>query len=356
MKESNPLSPMAQPFCIVFACDNNYAIQTGVSIYSLFKNNTDLKLCVYILSDGIEEKYLLEYQRLAQTFHQELVIKPLPDYNKMAGVSMCVKGRFALSTYSTLFLEEVLPREVDRALWLDSDTIITGSLKELYTLDIAGFAAAMAFNIGVTSKRLHCFGRGEPYFNAGVVLFNFLYWKEHWVYNLILKEIKRRQGHSIGTDQSYLNTVLRGHIKKLSPKFNFMSDYLPALSDYNKFLRDNRYTKRDPKESLFDIQAANSDKRIIHTNQMTKENHPFFPIWQKYLSETVWWESPLPQKKKPISSEGSIKEALKLGVKKVGLYNLIRSIKLFFLLDVRPITKLYVRLKWGFWPPKSPSL
>ena len=54
-------------------------------------------------------------------------------------------GGKGLTAFSRLFISELLP-DVERVVYLDCDTLVRGSLKELFTMDLHGKPIAMAFN------------------------------------------------------------------------------------------------------------------------------------------------------------------------------------------------------------------
>ncbi len=62
---------------IAYACDNNYAMQTGVSLQSLFDNNKDLNLCVFIFSDNISKDKQNKLRIIADQYstHIKLEVK-----------------------------------------------------------------------------------------------------------------------------------------------------------------------------------------------------------------------------------------------------------------------------------------
>ena len=55
---------------ILYQSNDSYAAITGVSMYSLFKNNTDIdELTVYLLDDGISKENLNKFKKLGKEYN-----------------------------------------------------------------------------------------------------------------------------------------------------------------------------------------------------------------------------------------------------------------------------------------------
>ena len=75
------------------------------------------------------------------------------------------------ATYYRLLIADILPKEIDRVLYLDCDIIVNDSLEELWGIDMTGKAIAASPQIGSGHD---CERLGYPiedgYFNAGQFL------------------------------------------------------------------------------------------------------------------------------------------------------------------------------------------
>lgn len=86
------------------------------------------------------------------------------------------RKRYPVQIYYRLAAPYVLPREMERILYLDVDTVVINSLQELYDLDFEGKCLAActhtrAFLSGFNRLRLGA-ESGSPYINTGVMLMN----------------------------------------------------------------------------------------------------------------------------------------------------------------------------------------
>lgn len=111
-------------------------------IYSLFEQNRDSEVYLYLVSENLEEADILEEKKLADKYNAHVII--LHFNEKMAeGKIISVSEHWPLGTLGCYWLfHELLPEDVDRILALEADAIVTGSLREFYDTDLKGYYAA----------------------------------------------------------------------------------------------------------------------------------------------------------------------------------------------------------------------
>lgn len=106
-------------------------------------------------------------------------------------------------------------KETERLIWLDSDTIVLGSLKPLWNLDFQTLPIAAAANVWGNPNN---YQDRNPYFNSGVLVYNMKLWEEE---QLSEKLLQNARIHVWGDcDQGALNSVLVGRWKQLDQIWN----------------------------------------------------------------------------------------------------------------------------------------
>ena len=106
-------------------------------------------------------------------------------------------------------------KETERLIWLDSDTIVLGSLEPLWNLDFQTLPIAAAANVWGNPNNYQDL---SPYFNSGVLVYNMKLWEEE---QLSEKLLHNARTHVWGDrDQGALNSVLVGRWKKLDQIWN----------------------------------------------------------------------------------------------------------------------------------------
>ena len=129
----------------------------------------------------------------------------------------------------------MLPKNFDKILYLDCDTIINGSVKELYDTDISEYALGACIDEGFYNEEHYkhlCYSKKYPYINSEVILFNLKYWRENKVVNKCLEYIANNTDRVKFHDQDTLNAILHKEIKHIPIKYNLQTLFL--LSEYTK--------------------------------------------------------------------------------------------------------------------------
>ncbi|MEG4205548.1 glycosyltransferase [Microcoleus sp. Pol7_A1] len=106
-------------------------------------------------------------------------------------------------------------KETERLIWLDSDTIVVGSLEPLWNLNFQTMPVAAAANVWGNCNN---YQDRNPYFNSGVLVYNMKLWEED---KLSEKLLQNARVHVWGDrDQGALNSVLVGRWKQLGQIWN----------------------------------------------------------------------------------------------------------------------------------------
>ena len=111
-------------------------------IYSLFEENQDSEVYLYLVSENLVEDDIREEQNLAESYGNHIIILRF-DEEMARGKIVSASDHWPLGTLGCYWLfHELLPPEVDKILALESDSIVTGSLREFYDTDLKGCYAA----------------------------------------------------------------------------------------------------------------------------------------------------------------------------------------------------------------------
>ena len=169
--------------------------------------------------------------------------------------------------------------EYDRALYLDPDIIVTGSISELWNTDLAGRAVAAVPIPGSTRPELIGMAVESLYFNAGVMLFDLNAWRQRQYRDVCLRCLKANPEKAIDADQDILNLCLTNDWLPLPFRWNVITAfYLPWF--------DLRLL---PEE----VEEIRREAKIIHFNGTAKpwnyfSEHPRRSEYWKYLHLTEW--------------------------------------------------------------------
>ena len=173
---------------IIYASNDGYAGHLAASLYSLLDNNRNIpRMDIYILSVGMSEAYLERLADVAGAFCRGLHVAELGNLRERFDYEVDTRG-FDISAMGRLFAPKVLPDCVRKALYLDCDTIVNGSIRPLYEAELGSHLVGMVMEPTVYREMKDSIGmeRDEPYYNSGVLLMDLEAWRDQDVLGQLL--------------------------------------------------------------------------------------------------------------------------------------------------------------------------
>ena len=218
---------------VVYIANDNYAAFLGISMYSLLYNNQNMKIKVYALSNNISESNLKKISHIAKKFNQELIIIDISNFEEKFNFNIDTHG-YNITNLSRLFLENFLPQDVEKVLYLDCDIIIDGNIEKYWNTDISSYelAGTPEFMMPLKKQRELGLKDGDIYCNAGVLLINLKKWREVNKSKKFLEFYASRNGDLQFLDQDIINYCCKGKILIVGVEYNFSPNlrYFPAKS------------------------------------------------------------------------------------------------------------------------------
>lgn len=223
---------------IFFAVDNDFLKYTVVSLHSIIKNaSKEFKYQVRVLYSELPKDMMKRVTKLENdNFSVEFcdVSDYLKDFNK----KLPLRHYYSKTTYYRFFIAEMFP-EIDKAIYIDSDTIVLGDISELYNTDIgdlyvgACHEQAMAqFDIyGTYCEEVVGVSR-HNFFNAGLMLINCKQFRDNKVLDKFIYHLGE-YNFIVTQDEDYLNLICKDHVYYLDQKWNTeLTDGLEYDYDY----------------------------------------------------------------------------------------------------------------------------
>ena len=234
---------------ILFSINAKFIGLTKTCIRSIIR--FDKNIDFYILHHDLNQKHMDDLRRsfLECTFYfievKEEEFKGFP-----------ISSRYPLEIYYRLFASDLLPKTLDRILYLDVDIVVIQSLRELYNMDFERnlYIASSHVNERMTHLNAKRLGLKEdvPYINTGVLLMNLELLRKQLNKQDILNYVNAYKKNLVLFDQDVL-TALYGDKAK--------------LVDYRKYNLSERmmnfYNLRNPK-SRIDLDWVKKNSVIIH--------------------------------------------------------------------------------------------
>jgi lipopolysaccharide biosynthesis glycosyltransferase len=224
---------------IAFAFDEGYADPAQVAIESVMDSNrgrSDLTFWI-LTTDAVAAQRSGALRRQVNGRARVRVLTAGDGYRSLPLSQQASLGYISAAAYLRLFLPDLMPPEVRRLVYLDSDVIVFGDLSPLWdvALDAAPFAAvAETFPLG---DRGGIPGAGPehdptaPYFNTGVLLMNLPVWRAMRITERCLVYLHQQADQLRMADQDALNLVGYGRWIPLPRRWNWMLYLLESNQD-----------------------------------------------------------------------------------------------------------------------------
>lgn len=120
-------------------------------------------------------------------------------------------------------LPELLP-DVERALYLDSDVLVTAPTRPLLQTDLGGAPLGAVANVVPVDDRPRLAALGIPdyrrFLNSGVLVLDLERWRRDDITAKLFDVAKRRAGEILYADQDTLNLFFEGSWHALHPRWN----------------------------------------------------------------------------------------------------------------------------------------
>lgn len=149
---------------VVFCFDKSYAPYAAVAISSAICHSlSDLR--VYCVVPDSDIAHLEAIEKICARLHTELRVIPV---NMQLFDTWEEKGHIKKPTYIRLTLPDLVPEE--RAIYIDSDTIVQADVRSLFDTNSQGFAiCAVPDSMGTNGINIPL-PQGATYVNGGVLL------------------------------------------------------------------------------------------------------------------------------------------------------------------------------------------
>ena len=291
---------------VVTACDEKYAHGAAAAIRSAIDSvGGQQPMRVFVLDGGITPRTKM---RLRRSWRGKKVTVSFltPDLNAIR--DMPVSDHINLSTYLRILMAELLPSDVERAIYLDADTIVLRDLRELWSVPLEDYYCAATQDVFVPvlnpfeafSHPIHIvtmkmtipypipnyrelgLSGTAPYFNAGIMLANVDKWRREQVAKRAFECLRTNGDNVRYWDQYALNTLFSGNWKIVDPRWN-QNSHVFRIPSWDL----SHYT-----EEVFNL--VKQDPWIVHFDYKPKpwdleSKHPFRKQFFQALDRTAWW-------------------------------------------------------------------
>ena len=296
----NPLDKLTKVVPVFLAINNAYAPYAAAAMHSLTqKCDKNRYYKVIILHDGLSlasrvrlrslvtRNVAIQFRKISHSLYLKAVIK------------YCAREKGAGDFFSSavyyyrFFIPRLFPM-YEKGVYIDSDTILTGDIGELFDVELSEdevLAAMVDPKVTAVPEFRDYVDKAvgvphDEYVNSGVMLMDFKKMRKMHYLSEMVELIEKYNADLVAPDQDYLNVILRGKIKHLDTCWNTEpAENLPEgtrLVHFNLFNKPWHYTDV-PCEKLF----WNAAKGTGFYGDLKRQQTAFDEIKQKEDHEKV---------------------------------------------------------------------
>ena len=210
---------------VFYACDDNFVKYTVVSLQSMKEHaSRDQKYCIHVLHTNIS-KEMQDVMYAMQDEQFQIRFDDVTDYLKSISDKLPLRDYYSKTTYFRLFIAEMFP-EYEKAIYIDSDTVVLGDIADLYAYDLGdnyvGAAREQAMVqtdvYGTYVEKVLGIDR-NTYFNAGLLVINCEQFRKQRVLDQFI-ELLHVYNFVVTQDEDYLNLICKGQVFWLPQQWN----------------------------------------------------------------------------------------------------------------------------------------
>lgn len=196
----------------VLAGDYGYIRYIEATLKSICYHHDNCK--VYIMNPDIPQEWFIAVRQKMHRRNSDLVdVKLTSGFISSTWQLPPFGPHINHMTFARYFISQFV--EEDLVLYLDSDTIVTRPLTELFELDLGT-------NLLAAAKVIYGL---EDRFNAGMLLINNKLWREENVQEQLIDITNREHENLLEADQTVLNMLAKNRYLVLDDTYNFQIGY-----------------------------------------------------------------------------------------------------------------------------------
>lgn len=273
---------------IGYIFDDGYTQCTAVSIYSLMSNNIEAEeINIYVFDVGISIENKNYIKSIVDSFDRKIRFIDVKEIETQLKNMQVEPWRGSYTAYIKLFVCKYLPKEIRRFVVIDGDTVIDGSLKELFEMNLDEAICAMGLEGIYSGYKKYC-GIGDGYhYNTGVIVYDVHRWLDENIEDKLINHLSKVFCSYMLPEEDLISIILPRDVKILNPKYNYLVQF--EIFCTNKYFKRFKWNKDKFFYKIDDLRKAKGDVKIYHcidtfTNRPWDKNncHPFTKIYNSY--------------------------------------------------------------------------
>ena len=279
---------------ILFTLNNAFVPQAATCMCSIFENNKSMsEINIYLIASNISIDNKQKLINFAERYGRKVHLINLGEISDLIDFDFDTNGWSSI-VLARLFLDKLLPDDINRILYLDGDTLVLKDISNFYNIDLGDKVLGMCPEPTVDKERRKFLALGEvPYHNSGVLLIDLKRWRREEIGKKVIDFYKLHDGKLFAPDQDALNGALNKDIATLSISYNYFNIYdtypyriLKQLSFPSDFISKNEFLEIKKSPSIIHYLGEERPWRKGNTHRFVKQ-------YLDYQNRTPWSETPM---------------------------------------------------------------
>ena len=272
---------------VAFATDDNYAQHLGVTICSMMEHTDAARIVAHIVCLSVKPDNIRRLEQVFLKYPQVgLILYP---FNVKAYSRFRVDGHISLASYVRLFLADLLPPDVERLVYLDSDLCVLADIVDLADISLDGAVIAAAPDVYADENERLGLPHRHEYFNAGILVMDLAAWRSLGLTAAAQHYVEENSARLLYHDQDTLNALLHDRVKPIEIAWNYQA----------RFRREDLCP--EPKYLTKFTELACVKPKIIHYTTHLKPWYfwtdiPYEREYLKFIKKTAWADFKQPDK------------------------------------------------------------
>lgn len=210
----------SERLAIVLIANQAYTEQLTVTMKSIMYYNKAVDF--YVINQGIMPDWFRKMRRIVKMLGGDL--HSIPFDTEKISCKLGISNHSSLIAYVKYFIADLVDRE--KVLYIDSDTVINGDLKSIFSIDLSGFPVAAVRDI-------------DGSYNTGVLLIDVAKWRELGISEQCLEICSNKKNEQLELEdfknsQSIFNQLFQDNCLELAKRYNVQVGY-DLVAFYNNW-------------------------------------------------------------------------------------------------------------------------
>ncbi len=219
---------------ILFAINKQYIRHMKICIESIIRFKEKEGYDFYVIHSDLNENDIIEIE---ENFNEVDVRMHFIYVDPESFKDFPETDRYPKQIYYRIFASFLLPKHLEKVLYLDVDIIVIRSLKELYKMDFEGKYYIACTHVRKILKKMNNIRLGIendfPYINTGVMMMNLELLRQNQNINEVLDYVNKHKMNLMLPDQDIITALYGDKIKLIDTMIYNLSDRMLILYNSN---------------------------------------------------------------------------------------------------------------------------